>query len=136
VAEIALNKMIEAELPMSEDIIKDALKRILKTKFSKFKFRKNSPGAFVAQIKTRLFYPIVVLKGDIQTQIQGTKAKIMITATTKTNAWFWFLALTALVFTFGICLLLMLWIYSTQKNASVEAFKQSFEQLEFELGKI
>ena len=135
-AEITLTKTIESLQPISDDIIKGALKKILSSKFGKFKFLKKAPNIFVCRVKTKLFNPIVSLKGDIQTQIQGSKAKVMITATTKTNSWFWFSLICIAFFTFGIGILVTIWMYHSQKNASIEAFKQAFEQLEFELGKI
>ena len=134
-SDITLTQTIESDMPLSEDIIKNTMREALNERFDKFKFYKKNPEKFRCRVKSKLLNPIVSLRGTLQSQIQGNKAKLMIDASTKTNLWFWVTLLLWLILCFPL-LLLMFWIHSSQKKRSIEAFNSAFKQIEFQLGKV
>ena len=133
-SDVTLTQTIESDMPLSEELVKNALRQALATQFDKFKFNHANPNQFSCRVKTKLFNPIVSLTGNMQTQIQENKARIMVDAATKTNGWFWFTILFSFFFPPGF--LLDIWLYTSQKKKSIEAFNQALKQIEFQLGKL
>ena len=131
-SDLTLTATIETEEPVGEEDVRMALARALNEKFDKFAFNKQDPQSFSCRVKTKLFNPIVSLKGIIQTQIKENRAKVLINASVNVNGWFWITILFSLFF--WPLFIVDYWMYATQKNDSYEALRQALNQVEFNLG--
>lgn len=131
-SDLTLTATIETEEPVGEEDVRMALARALNEKFDKFAFNKQDPHRFSCRVKTKLFNPIVSLKGIIQTQIKENRAKVLINASVNVNGWFWITILFSLFF--WPLFIVDYWMYATQKNDSYEALRQALNQVEFNLG--
>ena len=130
---LTITKVIESKDTITEEIIMREIKEALENEFNKVEISNNKDGIpeLKCRVKTKLLNPIVSIRGLIKIQIKEKKAKIMIDADTKTNGWFWFTLIIGLLF--WPLLLMMVYMYISQKNSSIQAFDKVFERMEFDL---
>lgn len=124
--------------PLSEDHVKQSLIDSLKKDFDKVKIKEKKEGDFLrCRIKTKLWNPIVSIKGPLRVQVKDQKAKVLIDGETKTNGWFWFtLILAFFLLAAGgaglILFIMMFFMHSSQKKRSAEALESAFRRIRFE----
>jgi len=106
--------------------------KTLSNSFTKVNVDKNtSPHQFSGQIKTKLFNPIVTVKGQFNLKLNKDEASIMIDANPTTNAWFWGTLCFAFVGPFLFFLMLYMW--HNQNKKIDDALVNSLEQMSFNL---
>jgi hypothetical protein len=92
-------------------------------------FKQTGPSTFNARVKTRIFNPIVSIVGNINVIDNGKTTTLELNADMKTNAWFWFTILVQFVTPLiGWGLLLIWWMWGSQKKKSIKALEDSFEK--------
>lgn len=131
---LTVTSLIESDQTLSTESLLTFIESSLKEEFDKVKLQqKNGTPEIFCRVKTKLWNPIVSLKGPIRIHIKENKAKVMIDADTKTNGWFWFtLLLGALFWPLWV---LMFFLYSSQKKSSYRSLQKVFDRIQFELGK-
>jgi hypothetical protein len=130
---LTITKVIESAEAISKEIVIGKIEEALKNEFNKVKIKRGKDGTpeLRCRVKTKLFNPIVSIKGPIKIQTKENKAKVMIDADTKTNGWFWFTFLIG--FIFPPLWILMFFMHSSQKKSSIQSFEKVFERMEFDL---
>lgn len=130
---LTITKVIEAEGAISKEEVMEKIEEALKSEFDKVKIKDGKDGTpeLSCRVKTKLLNPIVSIKGPIKIQTKENKAKVMIDADTTTNGYFWFTFIIGLFF--WPLWLLMFFMYSSQKKASIQSFEKVFERVEFDL---
>jgi hypothetical protein len=130
---LTITKIIESDENISKDIIIEKIEEALKKEFNKVKIIDGKDGVpeLRCRVKTKLLNPIVSIRGPIKIQTKGNKAKVMIDVDTKTNGWFWFTLIIGLFFL--PLLIMMFFMYSSQKKSSIKSFEKVFERMEFDL---
>lgn len=131
--DLSLSKILEIEEGVTKEDIIHKIEDALKRNFDKASVLvKDGSHDVKCRVKTKLWNPIVSLKGPLQVQVKGNKAKVMIDGETKTNGWFWF----TLILGFGMPLLwiAMFFMHSGQTKKSQESLRAVFNKLEFDVG--
>ena len=133
---ITITKTIELDTPSEKVIVLNKISSLLKNKFDYVLIEnKNNVDCFTCRVKTKLFNPIVSIKGTIRIQLNDAKVKVMIEGDTKTNTWFWLTFVLGCFFPFPI-LLIMIYLYFSQKKGSVKSFEGVVDSLDFDIGKV
>ncbi len=132
-SELTITKLIEANERISKDKVIQKIEEALRREFDKVAIKEGKDGSpeLRCRVKTKLFNPIVSVKGPISIQTKENKAKVMIDGDTKTNSWFWFTFLLGCFF--PILWIMMFFMYSSQKKSSTQSFEKVFERMEFDL---
>ncbi len=130
---LTITKVIEADGEISKNEVIQKIEEALKREFDKVKIKEGKDGTpkLRCRVKTKLFNPIVSVKGPVSIQTKENKAKVMIDGDTKTNGWFWFTFLIGCFF--PILWIMMFFMYSSQKKSSIQSFEKVFERMEFDL---
>jgi len=130
---LTITKVIEADGEISKNEVIQKIEEALKREFDKVKIKEGKDGTLElrCRVKTKLFNPIVSVKGPVSIQTKENKAKVMIDGDTKTNGWFWFTFLIGCFF--PILWIMMFFMYSSQKKSSIQSFEKVFERMEFDL---
>lgn len=131
---LTIAKVFKSEATIAKDSVLESIEGALKREFDKVKIKEGKDGTPIihCRVKTKLWNPIVSLKGPVNIQTKENKAKVMVDADTKTNLWFWFTFLIGCFF--WPLLLMMCFMYSSQKKKSVQSFEHVFERMDFDLG--
>lgn len=125
-------KVLKFSRTLTNEQILGAFEKTLSNSFTKVKVNKNtSPHQFSGQIKTKLFNPIVTVKGQFNIKLKKDEASIMIDANPTTNAWFWVTLCFAFVAPFLFILMIYMW-HNQNKNIE-NALVNSLEQISFNL---
>lgn len=133
-SDITLTLTLDSVKPLDNQTINMAFADAMSAKCDKFKFDVANPQQFKCRVKTKMFNPIVSLKGTITNNIVENKAKMMIEASVGVNGWFWFTILCSLFF--WPLFILDYIMYTNQKKNSLEALQHALNQVEFYLGDI
>ena len=135
-SELTVTKVLESESELSKDMIITKISDAFKKEFDNVKLKsdKNGESELYCRVKTKLFNPIVSIKGPIKVQTKGKKAKVLIDADTKTNGWFWVTLLLGMLF--WPLWVMMFFMYRSQKRSSINSFEKVFERMEFDLSGI
>ena len=135
-SELTITKLVESDKEISKEELSKKIEEALNREFSGAKLYEDKKGdlRFKARVRTKLFNPIVSIKGPVVINANGKKAKILIDGDTTTNTWFWF---TAIVFCFfPILFIAMAFMYFAQKKSSIQSLNKVFDRIEFELSAI
>jgi hypothetical protein len=138
-SDITISKTINIDEGIDKERLISMIDEEIHIDFDKVKIEdEGSHYSLYCRVKTKLLNPIVSLKGTIQTNIKGNKARILIDVGTKTNGWFWFTFIIFLFFSPWIFLpigfFFLMFMYFSQKKKSTEAFQNVFERLSFQSG--
>ena len=95
-----------------------------------FSVRSNSDGELLLRHRTKLFNPVITLKvdKDVSVGIDDDKATILIDTETRFNGWFWFTSVTSLLF--PPVYLLLIWMYTSQRDKSYKMMKNIMTKIE------
>lgn len=132
--DVTLTLALQTENPIDNETINKAFSDAMAGNFDKFKFDNANSQQFGCRVKTKMFNPIVSLKGTITNHITGNKAKLMVNASVTVNAWFWFTILMS--FLFWPLFIVDYIMYANQKKSSLESLQHALNQVEFNLGDI
>jgi hypothetical protein len=98
-----------------------------------YKFVEGQPDrqTFAGRVKTKLFNPIVSIKGLLRVTTTAEQAAVNIDYDTKTNVWFWFTFLIGCFF--WPLWVLMVWMWMSQKKRTDAALVSALNSIEYEL---
>ncbi len=130
-SQMTIAKVVEFDFePNFQDVL-NRLNEAISKEFDNVKIAvgSGSDPMLKCRVKTKLFNPIVSLSGPLKIQTKANKAKVMIDVDTSTNVWFWFTVLVG--FFFPPIWIIMIFMYFSQRKASVVALEKVFERLAF-----
>tara|TARA_B100000809_G_C14827677_1_gene419794 strand:+ start:328 stop:585 length:258 start_codon:yes stop_codon:yes gene_type:complete len=70
-------------------------------------------------VKSKIFNPVVSLKGEIEIKVKERKSKVFIDVDTKLNGWFWFQIIIGLFFPIVWILFGIQWWNQKKKSSEI-----------------
>jgi hypothetical protein len=109
-----------------------AMDRVLdKTKYEFVDALGTPHRTFKGRVKTKLWNPIVSIKGLLRVTAGEDQSAVNIDYDTKTNGWFWFTFLIGCFF--WPLWLLMIWMWISQKKKTDAALISALDSIDYEL---
>jgi len=131
-SDITLKDEVVSDVEMNKQDLKLAMKSALSSEFKKIKFyEKDGILRFKCRTNSKLWNPIVSVKGKIDAQCKGKEGAVLIEGETKTNFWFWFTFLLGL--SFPPLLVMMIFMWKGQKTRTIDNLKGAIDRLKFSI---